>query len=98
MLKAHRESIRSNFALLVSEIPFHEILAILYQDRIFNESIVNELLAESNSKRNFSLLLILQYRGGRAFTSFLNALKKANRSDLARALTDFEDCFAKLSL
>ena len=60
MLRSERNALRSNFVLLVKEIPCQEILAYLYQDGILSEQVVSEILEEPTSKR--IMLLFLFYR------------------------------------
>jgi caspase 2 len=98
MLKAERDCIRQNFVCLVRELPCHEVLAFLYQDGVFNERMMNEILELPFSERNFALLMLLQRRGPRAFTSFVKALKQAKREDLVQTLTLFESKFSELNL
>jgi hypothetical protein len=98
MLRSERNALRSNFVLLVKEIPCQEILAYLYQDGILSEQVVSEILEEPTSKRNYALLFILQRRGPRAFQSFIQALKQCKRQDLVNALSEFENNFSKLSI
>lgn len=98
MLKCDRERIRKNFVVLISETPCSEVVSYLYQDGVFSEQVVNEILDEPFSKRNFTLLYMLQRRGPKAFPSFIEALKQAKRQDLVNALTEFEKNFSKLSI
>ena len=98
MLKAERDSIRQNFVCLVRELPVHDVLAFLFQDGIFNTRMMEEILELSISDRSFALLMLLQRRGPRAFTSFIKALKHAKREDLVQTLTLFENHFSQMSL
>ena len=98
MLRCDRDALRRNFVVLVREVPCTEVLSSLYQDGILNQQMVTEILEEPPSKRNYSLLFLLQMRGPAAFASFLNALKETKRTDLANLLTNLEDEFTKVSI
>lgn len=98
MLKAERDNIRRNFVCLVRELPCHEVLAFLYQDGIFSENMMNEILELPATERNYALLMLLQRRGPRAYTTFIKALNQAKREDLVQALSDFEKQFTYLCL
>jgi caspase 2 len=98
MLKRDRFAIKRNFVVLVKELPCQEILAHLYQDGILSDHMVEEILEQPATNRNYFLLLLLPRRGPTAFSSFTKALRAVKRSDLANVLTDFEDDFSKLSI
>ena len=98
MLRCDHDALRRNFVVLVREVPCTEVLSFLYQDGILNQDMVTEILEEPPSKRNYSLLFLLQKRGPAEFTSFLNSLKQTQRADLANLLTNLEDEFTKVSI
>jgi len=98
MLKSDREALQRNFTVLVEELPCIDVLAFLCQEKILNQEMVSEILIEPIHTRNFSLIFLLQTRGPKAFSTFLNALRYAKRNDLADSLTAFEDKLAKLSI
>ena len=77
MLKSDREALQRNFTVLVEEVPCIEVLAFLYQERILNQEMVSKILIEPLHPRNFSLIFLLQTRGPKAFSAFLDALRYA---------------------
>ena len=88
MQSHHRETIRKNWVKLSQEAPVESLLAYFYQEGIFKQSTVQDILWEKPSQRSWAFLDNLHRSGPRAFEIFVKALKDCGKQDLAILLQD----------
>ena len=86
MEKDHKDTIRRNWVKLSEETPFPQILNHLYQEKVFSKTVVEDILWEKPTQRNWAFLDAIQRSGPTAYSKFILALKDCGKEDLAKLL------------
>ena len=90
-----RALIRSNYVLLVDELPTREVLGHFLVAGLFTMRDAQEILELPPSKRNGEILSLLLRRGPRAMVCLTTALLHAERYDLIQRLYPAKEATAE---
>ena len=87
MERRDEKALTRNFKRLVDETPVQLVTQYLHQQGILSSEHVEEILTQNTEKnRARTLISTLTRRGPKAFSCFVEALKKAGHNSLAERL------------
>lgn len=82
-----KKKLTKNFVRLVAETPVETVVDYLMQSRIFDDELTENILYQNTEKnKSRQLLMILMRRIPKAFSTFVEALRRSDCNDLADRL------------